>query len=124
MAPDESIPKVVEDLPARQSPGRAAEVSVSVGLIYQLVGIGTLLAGSGLLLAVLTGHKRLLRNLGIGIGPAPEVALLLIGLGVLILLRESLQTPTSDAPPEPADDEGEKEKGGAEAPPTGERRSA
>lgn len=124
MAPDESITKVVEDSPARQSPGRAAEVSVSVGLIYQLVGIGTLLAGSGLLLAVLTGHRRLLRNLGIGIGPAPEIALLLIGLGFLILFRESFQTPTRDAPPEPVDDEGDNEKGGAEDPPTGERRSA
>ena len=45
---------------------RTALVSVSVGLIYQLVGIGTFLAGSGLLLAVLIGHRRLLLMFGIG----------------------------------------------------------
>lgn len=99
MARDESITKVIEDVPAEEPSDRAMEVSV--GCIYQLVGIGAFLAGCGVLFAVLGGHRRLLRTFGIGVGTAPEVALLLIGLGILILLRESLETAT----PEPADDD-------------------
>jgi hypothetical protein len=83
-----------------------------------VVGIGVFLAGCGVLLAVLGGHRRLLRTFGIGFGTAPEVALLLIGLGVLILLRESLQTAPHDTSPDPADDESKNEGGARPEAPT------
>jgi hypothetical protein len=89
MASEESVTKVIEDLPAEKPSDRA--LAVSVGFIYQLVGLGAFLTGCGVLFAVLGGHKRLLRTFGIGVGSAPEVGLLLISLGVLILLWESLE---------------------------------